>query len=322
MHNLRLSMYRGKWHAIWTDGYTRRVSLGTADLELAKTRFAAFRHQAARAARPPDPTVQMIADAYMADKGPHPRLVTALRPLAPLLPLLPAHLTRDVIRKYTAQRSLTVQDGTIGLELRWLRTVLNWAVKTDWLEKAPHIETPSSPPPRDRWLTRAEASMLLEACQAPHLRLFVIIALNTAARSEAILELEWDRVDFARGRVDFNPRVRRIGAKGRAIVPMNNTLRAALSSAQAVAITPYVIEYANRRVGTIRGGFRTACEKAGLSDVTPHTLRHTAATWLAQAGVPMWQIAGYLGHASSRVTERVYAHHSPDWLRDAAETLE
>jgi integrase len=54
--------------------------------------------------------------------------------------------------------------------------------------------------------------------------------------------------------------------------------------------------------------------------VTPHTLRHTTATWLMQSGVPMWEVAGFLG-MSRETLERVYGHHHPDFLRAAAEAL-
>lgn len=61
-----------------------------------------------------------------------------------------------------------------------------------------------------------------------------------------------------------------------------------------------------------------AVARAGLRGVTPHVLRHTAAVWMAEAGVPMTEIAAYLGHSDSRITERVYARFSPDYLRKAA----
>jgi hypothetical protein len=50
---------------------------------------------------------------------------------------------------------------------------------------------------------------------------------------------------------------------------------------------------------------------------TPHTLRHTAATWLMQRGVPIWQAAGYLG-MSAQILEQTYGHHHPDYMRSAA----
>jgi integrase len=36
----------------------------------------------------------------------------------------------------------------------------------------------------------------------------------------------------------------------------------------------------------------------------------------------MWEIAGYLGHADSRTTERIYAHHSPDYLERARQAFD
>lgn len=55
------------------------------------------------------------------------------------------------------------------------------------------------------------------------------------------------------------------------------------------------------------------------SDVTPHVLRHTKATWMAQAGVSMFDIAGVLGDSVETVT-KTYAHHHPDYLRAAINT--
>ena len=51
--------------------------------------------------------------------------------------------------------------------------------------------------------------------------------------------------------------------------------------------------------------------------MTPHTLRHTAATWLMQAGVDLWEAAGFLG-MTAETLERVYGHHHPDHLKNAA----
>ena len=64
---------------------------------------------------------------------------------------------------------------------------------------------------------------------------------------------------------------------------------------------------------------RWSCSAA---HVTPHALRHTAAVWMAEAGVPMPRIAAFLGHSNSRITEERYARFAPDHLREAAEALE
>jgi hypothetical protein len=55
-------------------------------------------------------------------------------------------------------------------------------------------------------------------------------------------------------------------------------------------------------------------------NVTPHTLRHTAATWLMQNGAPMWDAAGFLG-MSEKTLREVYGHHHPEHLRSAATAI-
>jgi integrase len=44
----------------------------------------------------------------------------------------------------------------------------------------------------------------------------------------------------------------------------------------------------------IKKGFAAACDRAGIADATPHTLKHTAATGLMQSGTDPWQAAGFL----------------------------
>ena len=110
--------------------------------------------------------------------------------------------------------------------------------------------------------------------------------------------------------------------KGRATVPMTTMARQALAEARRAALTEYVIEYAEKPVASIKRGFTEACRRGGLKNVTPHTLRHTAAVWMAEAGRPMPEIAAYLGHGDSHITERVYAKYSPDYLRRAAGALD
>ena len=54
------------------------------------------------------------------------------------------------------------------------------------------------------------------------------------------------------------------------------------------------VEFNSKPVASVKKGFRRAVGLAGLSGkVTPHTLRHTAATWLMQRGVPVWEAAGF-----------------------------
>ncbi|MBO9451922.1 tyrosine-type recombinase/integrase [Tropicibacter sp. R16_0] len=103
---------------------------------------------------------------------------------------------------------------------------------------------------------------------------------------------------------------------------MTKSLRAALLEAQKAALSDYVVEWAGGPVKSIKKGFKAAAVAAGLLDVSPHVLRHTAAVHMAEAGVSMEEIAQFLGHSDSRVTASVYARYRPEHLRKAASALE
>lgn len=242
--------------------------------------------------------------------------------LAYFATMLPEHIDKQTCHGYAALRAdAGIRPKTVHTEMALLRSALIWAEREKWVEKAPFIFMPDAGEPRDRWLSADEAARLREGCAGAHVRLFVDLALNTAARPGAILDLTWDRVSFDLGRIDFNPPGRARTRKGRSVVPMTPGAREALERAYEARTTPYVIEWAGEKVASVKKGFARACERAGIHGVTPHTLRHTAATWMAESGVPMRQISLYLGHSSTDVTERVYAKHSPDYLKDAADAL-
>ena len=89
-------------------------------------------------------------------------------------------------------------------------------------------------------------------------------------------------------------------------------------------IGSHFVEFNGKPIASVKTAFSRAVKLAGLSSdrgkIIPHTLRHTAATWLMQRGVPVWEAAGYLG-MSVETLVRVYGHHSPDHLRGAADAI-
>lgn len=189
----------------------------------------------------------------------------------------------------------------------------------------PRFTRPDEPAPKDRVITEAEASRILasamltydfgEVVDDPRLtRCYraIMLFLHTAARKTAVTELTWFQVDLERRLIRYNPEGRRQTAKRRPAVPISDELYPVLVRAKAEATSEYVLDHP----GSLRATFRTACRHAGLVDVTPHTLRHTWATWAARSGVSLWDIAGVLGDRVETVTRR-YAHHSPDYLRNA-----
>ena len=151
-----------------------------------------------------------------------------------------------------------------------------------------------------------------------HVKTFLALCLYTAGRSGAIRELTWDRVDLCTGRIDLGQAV---GGKGRAVVPIADRLRPILEEARKAATCPYVVEYGGAPVASLKTGARAAARRAGLVGITPHVLRHTAATWMVEARMPIEQVAQMLGHRDPRVTWRIYAKHAPDYLREAVKAL-
>lgn len=232
--------------------------------------------------------------------------------------LVPVQVTRALCREWSARREKDgYSRGTIRKQLSILGAALRWQNPNT----PAVVELPTQPPPRERHLTRAEADRLLAACdKSLHLRVFVVLALTTAARAGAILSLTWDQVDFQRGVIDYGRGPAR--NKQRALAPMNHSCREALVKAKAAAVTDHVVEYGGARVGSIKKAFARACDRASLPDVTPHVLRHTAAVWMIENGVPFEVVAQLLGHSTPKVTYQTYARYSPTYLSSAVNALE
>jgi hypothetical protein len=111
--------------------------------------------------------------------------------------------------------------------------------------------------------------------------------------------------------------------KGRSVVPMNDWARVALLDAQKGALSDNVIEWNGEPVKSVRKGFTEAVRRAKLGrDVTPHTLRHTAASWLESGGMPMGRISRFLGHSNEDVTRNIYAKPDAKALEEAAKILD
>jgi len=150
--------------------------------------------------------------------------------------------TEDCRAHIEYRRNCGIHDGTIHTELGHLSTVLNWAQKRQFINKAPFIERPSKPRPRERYLTYDEVLRLVSAAKFSHIRLAIHLMVGTAARVSALLQLTWDRVDFQKRLIFLRDPDDVTRRKGRAIVPINNTLLSALQDARAGAMSPYVIE--------------------------------------------------------------------------------
>lgn len=324
----RIAPFRGKFAVTWYEGGKRqRRSLGTANAAEAKTLLGQFVANLEHNAKPERMTVTAIMGGYMEAKigsVSSPGAITfAWKALKPHFGhLLPEHITQGVCEGYQRLRSAQgCKPGTSRNELGVLRTGLSWAAKKEWITKAPYIWRPGQQPPRHRHLSRDEFKRLVDGATMPHVKLFLLLAGRTGGRMTAILELTWDRVDLERGLITLkNPDGMR--RKGRATVPISKSLLPTLVEAKQGALTEWVVEFGGAQVKNIRKGVSAAARRSGLKDVSPHVLRHSAAVWMAERGIPMKEIAEVLGHSDDRVTQRVYARYQPEFLRSAVDALE
>lgn len=323
------------FYIYWTeDGRSRERSTLTRDEEEAEINFAEFLQDRNRQDRPKrdlcDASIMDVLETYTLARVPKTaapeRIIYCVEALVPFFGNLSVDdITPERCEAYRRWRG--VSDGTIRRELGTLQAAINYEFKNNKLTNSVHVTLPPSPAPKKRWLRRKEAAALLWAAKSQkqsrhHLPLYILLGLYTGARKAAILDLRWPQIDFERGTIDLNPPGRKQTNKGRPVIRITRKLRHFLIRAKRGAgETGYVINRKGRRVADIKKSFASACDKAGLDDVTPHTLRHTCGTWMAQGQVPMWQISGWLGHTEKKTTE-LYAHHHPDYLKEAAEAMD
>jgi integrase len=199
---------------------------------------------------------------------------------------------------------------------------MNHARKEGLLDIVPHVEKPEEGPPRDKWARPHEVKQLtMVLSKYPHLELFALLALHTLSRKRAVCELKWEQVDFDLGQIDFNPPNRQRTRKRRVPVPINKTLMEALKNAREVATTEHVIEFRGNPCYEIGRAFRKYARQANLGWLTPHVLRHTGATLMAQNGVSMVEVAGIMGDRIDTV-EKHYLKYHPDYLKNATAALD
>lgn len=322
----------GTYYVLYGPRLKRRVSTGSRERRAAETYLAQYIAGAQETPIPDSPTIGGILDGYIEHHSAKVRSpvsmktdVEALRPH--FGELLPKSISPKIVKDYAIKRPIeyrrkrAVGAGTILREIGTLRAALAWAVTNKWLAEGemPKIANPvKTPRPRGRWLTKDEARRLIAACQEPHIKIFVTLGLMTVARMGAMLEAKWSQVDWEHKLLDYGEGH---GNKHRAVVPLNDEVFELLQAQRTLALSEFIIEYRKARVFTVKNGFSAACRRAGLTDVTPHILRHSGATWMAMAAVPMRQIARMLGD-SEATAERVYAKFHPAYLDRAAGALQ
>jgi integrase len=245
-----------------------------------------------------------------------------------------SYVTGETCRAYVAQRST---DAAARRELEDLRAAINHHRREGLCNKVIEVALPRERPARERWLTRSEAARLIWSAwryrevqkgkptdrrSRQHIARFILVALYTGTRASAVCSaalqpiIGHGRVDLDRGVFYRRPAGQHETKKRQPPVPLPDRLLAHLQRWKRRGLR-FAVQWNGEPVKSIDKAFANVVEDAGLStDVTPHTLRHTAATWLMQAGTDVWEAAGYLGMTVEMLSQR-YGHHHPNHLSGA-----
>jgi integrase len=78
-----------------------------------------------------------------------------------------------------------------------------------------------------------------------------------------------------------------------------------------------VITWRGRGIADVQTSFDKAAKRVFLEDVSPHVFRHTAASWLMQAGHDPWKVSEFLAMSMTTLI-KVYGHHHPDHQSEIA----
>ncbi|MCE1236100.1 MAG: tyrosine-type recombinase/integrase [Hyphomicrobiales bacterium] len=216
--------------------------------------------------------------------------------------------------------------ATVKRRLACLRALFGWAERQGLIEASPfrtaevRVRLPKRLP---RCLTAAELRALFRTRREapPKIALAILLLFTTGMRVAELCALRLGDIDLDRRTL----RIRGKGDRERQVYLIStevvSELRAHIRDRglQRAPATTRLFGSAGGTAATdrIRRGLRRVAEAAGLSRrITPHMLRHSAATSLLEAGIDIRFVQRLLGHRSISTTE-IYTHVSDERLKQA-----
>lgn len=334
-----------------TGGFEKSTGTGCrVEAEKALAEYITQRDARAGVATPPTEmmvglALEIYAEEHAAEVAAPERQGYSIAALAPFwADKYVSDVTGATCRLYARRR--TAAPGTIRRELNTLQAALNHCHREGYLQSAPRVAMPPKPEAKDRWLTKREAYWLLRGCRAvprdsKHLAWFVLLCLYTGARKSAATNTAISTVPMLKNGY-INPETGMLYRKGgeeratkkqRLPAQCPSKLLAHARRKHRLGHKWFVQNSAGLRINDPKKGFVVAKMLAGklaaaagepnidLSDVTPHTLKHTAVTWAMQSGVDVFKAAGFFS-TSHETLIKTYAHHHPDFQSEVANAMD
>lgn len=369
-----LSQQRGSphWYATWrAPGRTKRASLAktgkksgldTTDFEQAKEALADWIATEVRTkdAAPADVRLAPLLVRYLeevADKKPSASQNRYCAGFVAdhygllFLNEITTNKQRDVLRTLHKEKGFSV--GTLNRIQAALSAALGYARQENEIIAAPKIilskakiadivEAGEKEP--ERRLSMPELAELIDAIESEHVFRYVILAITTAARPDAITDLM-----PGPGQLNFNDKLIRLNPPGRyqtkkfrPVIPMAKVIERwiplwisedADAQKERGKIGPIpLVNYHGKPVENPKKAIRVTAMRAKLMkvddmdmrrNVTPYTLRRTVGRVLRQKHVPMADIAAFMGHKMRGFdTTEIYADPSPDFLEKPKEAID
>ncbi len=222
----------------------------------------------------------------------------------------------------------TLSDKSIKNIRATLRRILASAFEWEIIDRIPLLPKVKVTDKGWDFFSREEVSKLVAITRDPEERALLLFPLDTGARAGEQLALEWGDIDWHNNLVVF----RRSSTRGD-VGPTKS------GRERKVPMTERLVE-ALRRMKHLRGKLVFcrvdgkpltlwqlherlwgACRRAGLREIRWHDLRHTFASQLISAGVPLRQVQDWLGHSTITMTMR-YSHLAPGQGADLIRALE
>jgi integrase len=188
------------------------------------------------------------------------------------------------------------------------------------------LELPVIEPRPVQFYEREEAAALYQAAErasGPGARTLIELGMDVGLRPGELYGLHGHRVDWLRGKVAVIDVMTRQGLrqhpkskKSHRVVPVPAATLEGMSALMAGRPRDSLVFTAPQGGPVTDGHFRNrvwypAIEEAGVRRFPPRIMRHTAASWLVQDGVPLYDVQALLGHEDYATTQR-YAHLAPD----------
>ena len=185
-------------------------------------------------------------------------------------------------------------------------------VKMEWRTKSDKVA---------KYLTQEQAERLLDEAAKLDLAtyLFIAIAVHTGMRKDEVANLRWEDIDFDRKLITLQAKSAtpakgiqefQLKSRKRRTIPLKESLAEILEPHRKPE--GYIIQSRSGREmkrtrWNLPAYFGQAKANAGV-ECSPHTFRHTFASWAAMEGVSIYKISEWLGHSTVQLTQDTYAH--------------